>query len=91
MGPVAVADPDLDTQSARATRDELEAQGYDVQINWMNGARRESLEDCSVTDVHNPNRSGEPPTTFTTVYIDVLCQEHHDGDFGWLWGIGGFF
>ncbi len=91
LAPIAGADPDLDTQSARATIDELQAQGYDVQINWMNGARRESLSDCSVTAVHNPNRSGEPPTTFTTVYIDVLCQEHHDDDGGLFWGVGGVF
>jgi hypothetical protein len=91
VAPIAVAEPVAVNPSASSTIDELEAQGYDVQINWMNGSRSDALSECSVTAVHNPNRSGEPPATFTTVYIDVLCPEHHDGDFGIFGGLGGFF
>ena len=90
VAPMAVADPVAGEQSASSAIDELQAEGYDVQINWMNGSRSDSLSECSVTAVHNPNRSGEPPTTFTTVWIDVLCPEHHNDDSGFLGGLGFF-
>jgi len=93
--PPATADPVSGNQSASDTIDELQAQGYDVQINWVNGSRNGSLTDCAVSAIHNPNRSGEPPTTFTTVYVDVACPGDADvgigfgpNDFGLLWGIG---
>jgi len=41
-----------------------------------------------VPAIHNPNRSGEPPQTFTTVYVDVSCPGDSDDDFGFLFGFG---
>ena len=93
--PPVAADPVAGNRSASDTIDELKAQGYDVKINWINGSRNGSLADCSVSAIHNPNRSGEPPTTFTTVYVDVACPGDMDvgiglgtNEFGFPWGIG---
>ena len=79
--PIAVADPvwpSAGDQSASATIEDLEAQGYNVQINWVNGNITQPLSQCSVSAIHNPNRSAEPPETFTTVYVDVSCPDYSD-------------
>jgi hypothetical protein len=86
--PVAAADPVwpvAGAEDARATIDDLEAQGYDVQINWVSGIRTVPLHRCKVTAIHNPNH--DPPTgdTFATVYVDVSCPNPDDD-----WGSGGF-
>ena len=46
------------------------------------------LSQCWISAIHNPNRSGEPPTTFTTVYVDVACPDDYDADFGFGVGFG---
>ena len=66
----------------------LKAQGYDVGINWVGGDRNLPLSQCWISATHNPNRSGEPPTTFTTVYVDVACPDNYDADFGFGVGFG---
>lgn len=86
--PVAAADPVwpfAGAESAAATIEDLEAQGYNVQINWVNGHSTRPLSQCAVPAIHNPNRSGEPPETFTTVYVDVSCPSD-DSDFGFGFG-----
>jgi hypothetical protein len=84
--PIAAADPSwpvAGAESASDTIDDLQAQGYDVQINWVNGYPRVPLSECWVRAIHNPDRSGQPPTTFTTVYVDVSCPNHEwDGGGG---------
>lgn len=88
---VASADPVYPfagAENARATVDDLEAQGYDVQINWVFGRPSVSLDQCNVTAIHNPN-SG-PPTgdSIATVYVDVSCP-NEDHDWGGIWfGLG---
>jgi hypothetical protein len=58
---------------------DLQAQGYDVEINWVSGLSSVPLSRCKVTAIHNPVHSPEPVDTFTTVYVDVSCpNEHHD-------------
>jgi hypothetical protein len=88
--PVAAADPvwpSAGDQSADATVDDLKAQGYDVQINWVNGYSTRPLWECSVPAIHNPNRTDAPPDTFTTVYVDVSCPDYSDdSDFGFGFG-----
>ena len=64
--------------SARAVIDDLTAQGYNVQINWVSGVSSRPLDECAVLGVHNPDTSGPPPETFTTVYVDVSCPNHDD-------------
>jgi hypothetical protein len=62
---------------ADATIADLQAQGYLVQINWVNGATK-SLSQCTVTGVNNPSSS--PPKPGDTVYVDVRCPNHEDDD-----------
>ena len=89
--PVAVADPiepEAGSESARATIDELRSQGYNVEINWVSGVSSVPLSLCSVTGINNPDNSTGPPTTFTTVYVDVSCPNHEDSGFRLDGGIG---
>jgi hypothetical protein len=83
--PIAAADG-----SASATIADLQAQGYDVQINWVRGTNRVPLYYCTVTGINNPNRTGNPPDplTLTTVYVDVLCP---DDEWGGGFGFGAGF
>lgn len=88
--PAAVADPVEPTagsESAGAVIDDLSAQGYNVEINWVSGVSSVPLSQCAVTGIHNPDHSAGPPTTFTTVYVDVSCPNHDDGD-GLILGVG---
>lgn len=76
--------------SAAAVIDELQGQGYDVQINWVSGVSSRPLGECQVLGVHNPDLNGPPPETFTTVYVDVSCPNHDDDVWinGGLGGVG---
>ncbi len=89
IAPVATAEPVwpvAGAESASATIDDLEAQGYDVQINWVSGVSSVPLSWCKVTAIHNPNHSPPSENTFETVYVDVSCP-NQDDDWGWG-GIG---
>ncbi|MDT5081560.1 MAG: hypothetical protein QOJ80_6197 [Mycobacterium sp.] len=79
--------PTAAASGADATIADLQAQGYLVQINWVNGATK-SLSQCTVTGVNNPSSS--PPKPGDTVYVDVRCPNHEDdnGDVGIGIGIG---
>lgn len=74
--------------SAAAVIDELTGQGYDVQINWVSGVSSRPLGECQVLGVHNPDLTGPPPETFTTVYVDVSCPNHDDVSINGGVGIG---
>jgi len=83
--PAAAAEPVwpiAGAEDARATVDDLQAQGYDVQINWVSGLPSVPLHRCKVTAIHNPNH--EPPSdgSLATVYVDVSCP-NPDDDWGW--------
>jgi hypothetical protein len=71
VAPIAAAD------GADATISNLEAQGYTVQINWVNGFDTEPLAVCTVTGINNPNSSPQPKAS-TTLYVDVSCPNHQD-------------
>jgi hypothetical protein len=90
LAPIAAADPGSSVgESASQAIDDLQAQGYNVQINFLNGSPRVSLDQCAVLAVHNPDRSGGSAQTFTTVYVDVQCPNHDDeGSIGVGGGIG---
>jgi len=88
--PVAAAEPVwpvAGAESASATIDDLEAQGYDVLINWVSGLPSVPLYRCKVTAIHNPNH--DPPTgnTLETVYVDVSCT-NPDNDYWGGIGVG---
>lgn len=88
--PVASADPTwpvAGSESAAATIRDLQDQGYNVAINWLNGYSQGPLEECSVGAIYNPDRSGTPtPPENTTVYVDVSCP--HDNRSGAQFGVG---
>lgn len=80
--PFAEADPSAPVSSrgpADATINDLEAQGYNVQINWVNGFDTKPLSECWVTGVNNPGDLPPSEDTFTTVYVDVACPNGDDG------------
>ena len=84
--PVATSEPVwpvAGAESAGATIDDLEAQGYDVRINWVSGVSSVPLSYCKVTAIHNPNHSPPSESTFETVYVDVSCPNPDDN---WGWG-----
>jgi len=72
---IAAADsqwPVAGAESASATLQDLAAQGYDIQINWVSGYPDVPLSECWVDDIHNPD--GRPhPGTLSTVYVDIGC------------------
>jgi len=73
--PLAAADPS-GGQRADETISALNAEGYNVAINWVGGKSTLSLALCRVNSIHNPNR-GSPalPKSDVTVYVDVQCPD----------------
>lgn len=59
--------------SAQYTIDQLQAQGYVVAINWVDGNTGAPLSSCRVVAVHNPDSSPGESSTATTVYVDLAC------------------
>jgi hypothetical protein len=82
-----IAAPTASASGADATIADLQAQGYNVQINWVNGFDTKALSECTVTNVNNPDHSGAPPKAGDTVYVDVRCP-NHDYDDGGSFGVG---
>jgi hypothetical protein len=90
-GPSAAADPMSPVSSngpADAVIRDLQAQGYNVQINWVSGFDTKPLSECRVTGVNDPGDTPPSPDTFTTVYVDVACPNHDDGGGGFGFGVG---
>jgi hypothetical protein len=88
--PLAAAEPVWPIaggESASATIDDLAAQGYDVQINWVSGISSVPLDRCKVTAIHNPNHSPPTAEVFETVYVDVSCP-NPDNDYWGGVGVG---
>ncbi len=77
---VASADP------AQYTIDQLQAQGYIVAINWVDGNTGAPLSSCRVVAVHNPDSSPGESSSATTVYVDLACPRQQAPV-----GIGGGF
>ncbi|OYN80294.1 hypothetical protein CG716_09085 [Mycolicibacterium sphagni] len=59
--------------TAQATIDELQAQGYIVAINWVDGNTGAPLSSCRVVAIHNPDSSPGESSSATTVYVDLSC------------------
>jgi hypothetical protein len=76
LAPVVAAEPALPTagsESASATVMDLQAQGFDVVINWLQGHPNVPLSECSVNGINNPSHMAADPATLSTVYVDVAC------------------
>jgi len=69
--------PSASADGADAVIAELKAQGYTVALNWPSGYDTVPLWACTVTNVHNPDSSPQPPAA-TTLYVDVYCPNHQD-------------
>ena len=87
--PAAATDPSsFSGRAADTVVADLQAQGYNVSINWVTGFDTKPLSDCRVTGVNNPGDIAPTEGTFTTVYIDVACPNGDDGGFRFGAGIG---
>lgn len=65
--------PAASADSAQYTIDQLQAQGYIVAINWVDGNTGASLSSCRVVAVHNPDSAPGAASSATTVYVDLSC------------------
>jgi hypothetical protein len=50
---------------------DLESQGFDVVVNFLQGQPNLPLSECRVIGINNP--SHRVPAALSTVYVDVLC------------------
>ena len=84
LAPIAAAEPappppPAGSGPADLIIGEIEALGYQVAINWVNGKdSTPQLSRCRVLAFHNPDRSAGPAQAGTTVYVDVLCPDESD-------------
>jgi hypothetical protein len=79
VAPISAAEPVWPVggaEPADATIDDLQAQGYDVQINWVTGYPTVSLSECWVDAIHNPN-TGPSSERLTTVWVDIGCPSNN--------------
>jgi hypothetical protein len=87
--PAAAADPSsFSGRAADTVVADLQAQGYNVSINWVTGFDTKPLSTCRVTGVNNPGDIAPTEGTFTTVYVDVACPNGDDDGFRFGAGIG---
>ena len=69
----ALAVPTPGAGSASDAFTELATEGYDVEINWLEGHPNVPLAECRVNAIHDLNSSPPSTTTLNTVYLDVQC------------------
>jgi hypothetical protein len=74
-GSIASADepvfPTAGSESATATVADLESQGFDVVVNFLQGNPNVPLSECRVNGINDPSHM--VPAALSTVYVDVLC------------------
>jgi hypothetical protein len=69
----AGADPDIDSESAAAVIQELQEQGYVVNVNGVPSGNTSLLTTCSVTTIDNPGDAAPSPAGTTAISVDVAC------------------
>ncbi|PND59182.1 hypothetical protein CRM90_03295 [Mycobacterium sp. ENV421] len=71
LAPLAVADPpsipEPGSESAAATIRDLDAAGYDVQLQYENGAPLSPLSQCTVTDINTTGSAGSQGLAYITI------------------------
>lgn len=71
LAPLAVADPptipEPGSESAAATIRDLDAAGYDVQLQYENGAPLSPLSQCTVTDIDTAGSAGGQGIAYVTI------------------------
>jgi hypothetical protein len=73
--PTGHADPTFPTagsESASATINDLQSQGFNVTVNYLQGHPNVPLSECRVNGINNPSSPAATPMT-VTVYVEVLC------------------
>lgn len=73
--PLAGADaaiPTAGAESASSTITDLQAQGFNVTVNYLQGRPNVPLSECRVNEIDDPSAPTASPST-VTVYVDVLC------------------
>jgi hypothetical protein len=75
--PIAVADsatlPVPGAGPASEAIQDLQADGHNVMINWLEGHPNVPLSECQVNAIHDPSSSPVGPSSFETIYVDVTC------------------
>ncbi|BCI83292.1 hypothetical protein MTY66_49170 [Mycolicibacterium sp. TY66] len=66
--------PAAHANGADAVIRDLEAEGYTVRINWLNGNKPVLLPRCTVVRVNNP--SSDEPAEGDVVWADVACPNN---------------
>jgi hypothetical protein len=72
--PVAAADTPLPvpgSENAQDTINDLQARGYDVQINWVSGIPNVSLSQCWVNGINTAAATG----SLKPAYVDIECPK----------------
>ncbi len=73
--PVAAADsgvlPQPGSENASDTINDLQSQGYNVQVNWVSGTPRVSLDQCWVNGINTAGATG----SLQTAYVDIECPK----------------
>ena len=70
------ADPNVESKSATAVIDQLQKQGYAVNVNGAPAADTSLLTTCTVTSIHNPGHP-TPESTTKSIDVDVACPLTH--------------
>jgi hypothetical protein len=69
----AAADPDIDGESAAAVVEQLQEQGYTVNVSGVPSGDTALLVTCVVTKIQNPGGPSADPTATSPVTVDVAC------------------
>jgi hypothetical protein len=77
FAPSAVADPDINHESAAAVIRELEDQGYNVEVKGVSSDDTDLLTTCTVTAIHKPDGPAPDPAQAATVYVEIACPIQH--------------
>jgi hypothetical protein len=80
VGPIAAADPVwpvAGNQPASDIVEELAAQGYDIQVNWVTGYPTVPLSWCWVDAIHNPDGPPTREKPLAIVYVDIGCPSNN--------------
>ena len=71
LSPLAFADPpnipEPGSESAAATIGDLDSAGYDVTLQYENGAPNVPLSECTVTDINTAGSAGSQPIAYVTI------------------------
>lgn len=75
--PIAGAEPQAGDSTADSVIDQLQKQGFSVQVNGGPVGDVSMLDTCTVTSIHHPGGPMPDPTTTGTVNVEVACPLIH--------------